>query len=49
MNDNLYKEITIVLVLYEEDFKLINQCLENIKNFNIVIIDNAGNKKLKKK
>ena len=25
MNDNLYKEITIVLVLYEEDFKLINQ------------------------
>ena len=49
MNDNLYKEITIVLVLYEEDFKLINQCLENIKNFNIVIIDNAGNKKLKQK
>ena len=49
MNNNLYKEITIVLVLYEEEFKLINQCLENIKNFNIVIIDNAGNKKLKQK
>ena len=49
MNNNLYKEITIVLVLYEEEFKLINQCLENIKNFNIVIIDNAGNKRLKQK
>ncbi len=49
MNVSLYKEITIVIVLYEEEFSLINQCLENIKNFNIIIIDNAGNKKLKKK
>ena len=46
--DNLYDKITIVIVLYEEEFELINQCLENIKNFNIIIIDNAGNKKLKK-
>ena len=48
MNDNLYNKITIVLVLYEEEFKLINKCLESIKHFNIIIIDNAGNKKLKK-
>ena len=47
MNNNLYNKITIVIVLYEEDLQLINQCLENIKNFNIIIIDNAGNKKLK--
>lgn len=46
--DNLYDKITIVIVLYEEEFELINQCLEGIKNFNIIIIDNAGNKKLKK-
>ena len=46
--DNLYDKITIVIVLYEEEFELINQCLESIKNFNIIIIDNAGNKKLKK-
>ena len=49
MNDNLYDKITIVIVLYEEELELINQCLENIKDFNIIIIDNAGNKKLKKK
>jgi len=49
MNDNFHNEITIVIVLYEEKFELINRCLENIKNFNIIIIDNAGNKKLKKK
>jgi GT2 family glycosyltransferase len=49
MNDNLYNEITIVIVLYEEEFELINRCLDNIKNFNIIIIDNAGNKKLKNK
>ncbi len=48
MNDSLYNKITIVLVLYEEEFKLISQCLESIKDFNIVIIDNASNKKLKK-
>jgi GT2 family glycosyltransferase len=49
MNNNLYNKITIVLVLYEEEFKLISQCLESIKHFNIIIIDNAGNKKLKEK
>ena len=46
--DNLYDKITIVIVLYEEEFELINKCLEGIKNFNIIIIDNAGNKKLQK-
>ena len=49
MNDNSHDKITVVIVLYEEKFELINRCLENIKNFNIIIIDNAGNKKLKKK
>jgi N-acetylglucosaminyl-diphospho-decaprenol L-rhamnosyltransferase len=48
MNSNLHNKITIVIVLYEEKFELIDRCLENIKNFDIVIIDNAGNKKLKK-
>ena len=43
MNDTIHKEVTIVIVLYEEKFELISRCLENIKNFNIIIVDNAGN------
>ena len=42
-------EITIIIVLYEEKISLIFQCLENIKNFKIIIVDNAGNISLKKK
>jgi len=42
-------EITIIVVLYEEKTSLVFQCLENIKNFKIIIVDNAGNISLKKK
>ena len=49
MNDNLYNEITITIVLYKEKLDLILDCLENIKNFKIIIVDNAGNIYLKKK
>ena len=42
-------EITIILVLYEEKINLVFQCLENIKNFKIIIVDNAGNISLKNK
>ena len=41
-------EITIIIVLYEEKTNLIFRCLENIKNYKIIIIDNAGNISLKK-
>ena len=41
-------EITIIIVLYEEKTNLVLQCLENIKDFKIIIVDNAGNKLLKK-
>ena len=42
-------EITIIIVLYEEKTNLVFRCLENIKNFKIIIVDNAGNIFLKKK
>ena len=42
-------EITIIIVLYEEKTNLVFRCLENIKNFKIIIVDNAGNISLKKK
>ncbi len=42
-------EITITIVLYKEKTNLVFSCLENIKNFKIIIVDNAGNISLKKK
>ena len=42
-------EITIIVVLYEEKTRLVFRCLENIKNFKIIIVDNAGNISLKRK
>ena len=40
-------ELTIQIVLYEETKELIFECLENVKNFQILILDNSNNKKLK--
>ena len=43
-----YNEITIIIILYEEKEQLVLQCLENLKNFKIIIIDNANNIALKR-
>ena len=43
----LYQNITITIVIYQENLTTISNCLKNFKNFKIIIIDNAGNKKLK--
>ena len=45
----MQKEITIVMVLYKEKLDLVFKCLERIKKFKIIIVDNAGNISLKKK
>jgi len=47
--NTLTNELTIIIVLYEEKANLVFQCLENIKNFKIIIVDNAGNISLKNK
>ena len=47
--DSLNGEITIIIILYEEEANLLFRCLENIKNFKIIIVDNAGNISLKNK
>lgn len=47
--DKLYKNITITLVLYKESFEILSECLKNIKNFKIIIVDNDCNLSLKKK
>ena len=40
-------ELTIQIVLYEETKELIFECLENLKNFQILILDNSSNRKLR--
>ena len=42
-----FNELTVIIVLFEEKRDLLFKCLENIKNFKIIIIDNAGNSNLK--
>jgi len=44
----LNQKLSILIILYEENLEMINKCLENIKDFKIIIIDNANNKFLKK-
>jgi len=45
----LNNDLTIIVVLYEESIQLVLRCLEKIKNFKIIIVDNANNIPLKKK
>ena len=42
-----FNELTIIIILFEEKKDLLFKCLKNIKNFKIIIIDNAGNSNLK--
>ena len=44
---DLYQNITITIILYQENIITISNCLKNLINFKIIIIDNAGNFKLK--
>ena len=41
-------DLTIIIVLFEESNNLVFNCLKNIQNFKIIIIDNANNTNLKK-
>ena len=46
--DTLSNKITIIIILYEEKEQLVLKCLENFKNFKIIIVDNSNNLALKK-
>ena len=41
------EELTIQIVLYEESKELIFECLENLKNLKVLILDNSNNRKLR--
>lgn len=42
-----FNNISILFVLYDESKEIIFKSLEKVKNFNIIIVDNKGDKKLK--
>ena len=42
-------EITVLMILFKEEYKMVSSCLNNIKNFKVIIIDNANDEDLKKK
>ena len=42
-------ELTVIIVLFEENDDLVITCLNNIQNFRVIIVDNANNYNLKKK
>ena len=48
-NFNFPKNTTAIIVLYEENEKILVRNLDNLKNVKKIIIDNGGDKKLKKK
>jgi N-acetylglucosaminyl-diphospho-decaprenol L-rhamnosyltransferase len=43
----LFQNLTIQIVLYEENREMVFKCLDKFKNFKIIILDNSGNYKLK--
>ena len=46
---DVFKKITIQIVLYVENENLVFKCLDTLSNFNIIILDNSANITLKEK
>ena len=38
-----FEKITIQIVIYEETLETISKCLNNLKKFKVIILDNANN------
>ena len=50
MNQNTLKnKITIIIVLYREDYEILYKTLDKIRDFKKIIIDNSNNLELKNK
>ena len=45
----IQQNLTILIILYQENINIIRKCLDQLKNLKIIIIDNANDTKLKKK
>ena len=44
-----YNETTILMVLYKETYELVSKTLEQLKSYQVIIIDNGNDQKLKNK
>ena len=42
-------KLSILIILYEESYQIVNKCLEQIKDHRIIVIDNANDQSLKDK
>ena len=42
-------KITIIILIFEENLDVILKCIKSVENFKIIIVDNAGDNKRKKK
>ena len=42
-------KLSILIILYEENYQIVNKCLEQIKDHRIIVIDNANDQSLKDK
>ena len=45
----IQENLTILIILYQEKIDVIKKCLDQLKQFKIIIIDNANDKELKNK
>ena len=45
----IQEKLTILIILYQENIDVIKKCLDQLKNFKVIIIDNANDKDLKNK
>jgi len=42
-------KITIIILIFEENLDIILKCIKSVENFKIIIVDNAGDNKRKRK
>ena len=45
----IQENLTILIILYEENLEVIKKCLDQLKKFKVIIIDNSNDNKLKNK
>ena len=45
----IQKNLTVLIILYQENIDVVKKCLDQLKKFKVIIIDNANDANLKNK